>query len=896
MLKDKLNELMLQFEEKELKKIDILIELMDVCQSEEYDQTEKQENAEEFCEIFWILSCVIKLDFIDFDLFSVKQFKTFIDYLKVLSIEKESEKIYASKGIVLVQFLSALSNKDKTLFDDLKEKFKVFYEAIGIFAEQFSWIFKIKNEHGEYVYPIHELINGVVEDAKNPTEVNLVQLFFALQIYTKIKVDDITPVRQQVRDIAQKYNIKFLDLLCNNGSIIGGNLACRNNLINQVLMVHDGSKLIIRSTKKDYFGGQDVQAELNSESTPIAWFCEIKIEENWEFSSLEKILLGDNKNNKIEVLCDISKKNSYNVFYDDAFIIDRNNGRYLRTTNIFNDRQIVASLEKSYDNLSKNFWMIMREMKNGIRGVILKDNRVSTNVLTIDFLSTFYTELMDYNWKYTEYISNIPEDDFYQNSLIKLFFEERIECGKIEDALVCYLKFVEKYIHPEGIAEKSSMELVPKLIMPYQIYVPFNAKIDDFWGALLEKDYFPKGKEIVSAEIKRIRNKNQLYVDSKQIHLEKIEFDGEDFNSLPVGPYWVVKKTDDVFFISLKWRSIEKYLIKLNTIKEQCFISKEVFLNDSEFSRIVEIVKNTGFTDKLLKLYGMSIGSNKKILAIFKLYWHMQLFIEPGKEKEWFEKFKDLLLNKYYSDYVLNSDEWDGNFVDQIKQLENDDILFIGKESYGDGGTLCNIISKKLSDDRSIIKWAFDADKLNANLKKDDALGYYLNTSGREHKTISKIIFLIDNIISGSSTNKMLNYYFKGCGESKRSFLKLEKKIDDVFVTNNQILGKSVEIEIRCIFALDDESIPYGKSKVESENSRYTLKVNAMRLVPYNDYKVNENVGEMIAELYDKKYNSGLSDRAYVLRAHNMPCDKMLPDCMLKIETMGGLLQRRDEL
>ena len=903
MLKHRLEQISLDLENKALDRIKILIELVNLALSEKFENTEKEENIEEICRIFWMLSCEIKLDYVRSKDFSIDLFRNFIDYVNNLSLASERKNIYSHHGIVLVHFLSELANKDRLLFNTLKDKFNIFYTHIGEFTEQFSWIFQIKEDSGRFVFPIHDLLDGVIEDAKDPTKENLIQLFFALQIYTQIDFDDKVSIRQKVNDIAQKYNIKILELLCNNGSIIGGALAGKNNLVNQVLMVHDESHLIIRSTKKEYFGEETVQAENNSKNEEIAWYIVLDVQENWKFCSLNEILLGANLNAKIDVLLDVSNKSCYNVFFDKAFIVDRNDGRYLQITNQFKDKQIVESENKSYPCTSKYFWEIIGRSQNGIRSVILKENRLRTNILTIDFLATFFAYLVndDYaqNEKYLECIQSLTDDDFFQNALFKRFIDENKKQGKIENAIIRYFNFIKEYVKPDRYDENTSMELVPKLIMPYQFYEPCNGNIKVFFEDLLKYEYFSEEEgEIISVEIRKKRGKNLFYVDSKQIDVNAIKCDNEDDNIdiYEDGKTWAISRNGKYNLISPKWRELETYLKKIYEIWEECFLTKELFLKDSKFYEIATIVKNVGFSDKLLKLYGLTNESDRKALSIFKLYWHIQVFVDPENGKDWFDKFKDLILNKYYSDYALNCADWDSAFVNEIKKLENNDVLFIGKESYGDGGTLCNIVSKKISDDRSLVKWAFDASKLNSNLIKDDVLGFYLNAAGRDHKTISKIIFLTDNIISGSSTEKMLNYYLHDCKKNERSYLRLETTVDEILTTNKKVLGRDVNVEVRCIFALDDENNPYGKSKVEKDNLNYSLKVETMHLVPYNKYKVNENVGKIIAELYNIKFNSGLLNHAYVLRAHNMPCDKMLPDCMLKIETMGGILQRKNEL
>lgn len=899
MLKESLEKLSLKLEDKELNKIEILIELMSITQSDLFEHSEKEEFVEEICRIFWILSCKIELGAIRNERFSVKQFKNFIEYVENLSSTNEKKEIYTPPGIVLVRFLCDLSNKDRTLYDNLKDKFKIFYESIGKFTEQFSWIFRIKDESSKFVYPIHDLLDGVIEEAKSPTKDNLIQLFFALQIYNQINFDEVCSIHQKVIEIARRYNIRILELLCKEGSIIGGPLASRNNLLNQVIMVQNGETLVIRSSKSGYFGDEPVKAEINDQNEEIAWYIELKIQENWKFCSLKDILLGGNLNAKIDVLSDICKKSCYNVFYDDAFVINQNDGSYIQITNRFRDCQIVEFENKSCACLSKNFWKLIGNSQNGIRSVILKENKNESNVLTMDFLAAFYAELINEsdcdNAIYLDAIQTLPKEKFYQNSLFELFIKEYEKQNKIEEAVIRYYDFIKKYVVPDGCSKEASMDLVPRLIMPYQLFIPCEGDIKIVLDRKKETDITGK---IVPVELKKGKNKSRFYDILNQVYIDNFKLDNEDENidDYEGGEYWAINNNNEYIVFSPKWRKLEKYLKKLSEISADYILEEKTLLNEPDFCKLVTVVQNTGFTDKLLKLYGMTSECECKALAVFKLLWHMQSFVDSGELKKWFDVFKDLILNKYYSEYVLNSAKWDVEFVNQIKNLENVETLFIGKESYGDGGTLSNIISKNISGDRSIIKWSIDETKLNANLKKDDNCGYYLSIEGCEHKTISKIVFLTDNIISGSSTEKMLNYYFSKLGESKKSFLKLDTKIDELIKTNKRILGKDVEIEIRCIFAFDDKDIPYGKSKLEARKAHYALNVRALHVIPFSKYKVNGDVGKMIKDLYGKEFDPQYSNHAYVLRAHNMPYDNMLPDCMLKIETMGGLLQRKNEL
>ena len=369
MLENELNQLTIKFSANKADSAEILSDLIDLFIASEYSERDKC--IEDFCELFWILACEIKKESPEVDQIPIDKLERFVNDIGILSLKREYRKIYASKGVALIQFLRILLNNDKALYDSIKMQFKIFYESIGEFTDAFSWLFHIKRKNGEYVFSMHDLLSGVIVEAKNPTKDNLIQLLFALQIYNRINFEDES-LRKQIIKIARDYNVRILEYLCDYGNIIGGTLACKNNLINQVIIAQNKDKIIIRSTKRGYFNNESVLSERNHNGDEIAWFIEIKIDSNWELCSLEQILLGENSDAKKAVLLDICKNDHYNVFFEKDFIEDKENKNYLRFLNeSFGDTQIITPKGDLLENNSYNFWKLIKENKNGIRSVVL---------------------------------------------------------------------------------------------------------------------------------------------------------------------------------------------------------------------------------------------------------------------------------------------------------------------------------------------------------------------------------------------------------------------------------------------------------------------------------------------------------------------------------------------
>lgn len=64
-------------------------------------------------------------------------------------------------------------------------------------------------------------------------------------------------------------------------------------------------------------------------------------------------------------------------------------------------------------------------------------------------------------------LTELSEEDYFQNQLLKVYFEEELHNGRIFSALRKYAKFVSDYVNISQVSAKTKFAEYPNLIMPY---------------------------------------------------------------------------------------------------------------------------------------------------------------------------------------------------------------------------------------------------------------------------------------------------------------------------------------------------------------------------------------------------------------------------------------------
>lgn len=896
MLKEQLKRISFVLANEKESNIDWFKYLFSLMNSTEIQEEEKEENTVEFCNCFWNTSICMKYMPEEWDEQLISELKKYVVRLKISTENIKDEKIYRDKRIVLIRFLDALIVQEDKLFDgNLGEDFAEFYGCMNDVIDKLAWLFQIK-VGCEHLFPIQKLLNEVIESSANPTKDNLIQLIFSLQLFNKIKVSDEEDIRKRIIDISDKYHIEILKVLCSGGTLLFGDFAGANSTNNSVLVAKDNRNIVIRSTNVNYFGvSEDVIEELNGNGVLIGKCIKKEIKDNWEFMSISDVLKGTNKNAIYSLLENVYESGIFNCFMPEAIIVDKYDKSFLGFTNDFsyNDKVIVLENDISNKCDSESFWNVIQNEQNGIRGVRLVENRNRSNIITLDFMATFYNETKENDVTYISKLRNLNEDSFYQNQIFKLYFDKKTEKGEFKDAVIRYEQLVKKYINVLEMNESSPMTQISRLIMPYKIFLPYNGNVEEMYKDLIEKKYFGSA---IEGDLKKgiiklgKRNRKYLEIDGEIIEKEKIER-LEDYKPLEFSEneYWLIKcSTTDKYLLLEELVNVERKMHNLNEFSSQMSIVEDVILEDINFGKLSSIIYHIGFNSNLLKIYGMSKRCKDISLATFKLLWHMQVYCDDDFAK-WFGAFKKLYLEKFYIKYVLDPQKYDKLFVDQIESECDGKTLFIAKESSGERSTLHTIVEEYVQD-RGPIKWAFDAGKLNSEIVFDNKGYKFVKTNNY----IERIVFLTDNILSGGSTNLMIEYYIdkdkcqKREEAEKRSFLKLPFTFEHLLHVNKKVLNKDVDVKVKCIFAEDR-----GIKKVEQKWSTIGLQVDPIDTIQFLQYHVDEEVKFLLDKLYG---SDEPSDRfTCIFRAHNMPNNVILSENLVDIDKVGGIYKRDPE-
>lgn len=856
------------------------------------ENNERISVCSEACVVFWNMCLKMRVDTDSEEFVS-----SIIEFVRFTSVNlasnsdrqvQESDVFYLQKGSALVRFLFYLSSQNDSV-DNLDFDFIDYYGKLCDVMDSIKWLFQLRVED-KLLFPIHVLLDRIIVNDFKPTEENFLQLIFSLQIFNKIdEFDQEDDIRKNILEISEKHHVKILSYLCDRGELLHGEYASVNSLKNQVLIAKRNNSILIRSQNSIYFDSMvGVCEETNNLGNVIANYIEFELLPNQELSSFVDVMRNGCNKTKRDMLIDVLKRGCFNCLMPQSVIINKDTGRYESLLNVYshNDECIINSKDNYVENCWENFWNVLAKSQDGIRDAGLYVDSNNVNVLTLDFVIQFYRELvMEKTSSYLEMVANFKDDLFYQNQMIECYFERELERGEIVKAIELYYNFIKNHFNFKEVIESDPMTKFTKLIMPYAPFLPYSGNVDDLFNKMLLGEYFVSENieeyRLETMVIKRGRSNKRLYhIGDVEIEKKCIESDEYDIDELK-------DETCKVFYSSELGKAIylheyKKLELLLKDIRSICCnaVIQECFIGKSSVKDITAIIKMIGVGQEVAHIYGINeCEITADWIYLFKLLWHMQLYEFDEVRYSIFEK---LIFDNFYTDYILHMEGDVNTFIERLVLLEDGKTLFIAKETAGEASTLALSVEKRYFD-RGAIRWAFDANKLQKELIENDGKIYFKGSD----EPIKKVIFLTDNIISGSSTNKMLKYHLKNIvneGEI-RSFLDLP---DGKNVW--QIVKKNAidEIEIRCLFCFEE-----GKNKLKKIYEWDQVKVYAVNLIPEGRYTCTEDVKKIIEELYDEECQ-GLNQKC-VLRPINMPADKILPKKVKDVEKISGIFRRKDE-
>ena len=307
---------------------EILIECLDDFSKYTKDTQSVNKNYKEYAQIY----CLLLKGFTKFhpEIENPKYicktiFSCFQNIQNITHIEKDRKETTSDlKVIALLKILREVgttSNKRDIIND--------YAVPILDILSDIEFIFDIKDENGEYYFPLSNTIQHIISSKRfsnfengsiGEKDLRLLQL--AVRLFKKE-----SEIEKTLDSLKKDCNLKFINYLMSPCVLVDQN-TLPNYLKNRVMVFinPDNNQVLIRNDKRDYFSNcnpaQKVQEEKNYKGTPIGFFVEEHLGIG-HFSSFEKLL--EDEANRIPLLQLLFDKEYKNIFLDKALFKNNKN-------------------------------------------------------------------------------------------------------------------------------------------------------------------------------------------------------------------------------------------------------------------------------------------------------------------------------------------------------------------------------------------------------------------------------------------------------------------------------------------------------------------------------------------------------------------------------------------
>lgn len=789
------------------------------------------------------------------------------------SIAATQIPIYQKESFICgeYEFFRLLYNLEK---NDTSNSAKV-YELLGEDITPVDWIFSLK-KNDKFLYPLGTIMNDVIRN--NYFDVKtLFNLSFLLRIYVKHKIND-NEILTKIDELSKNYNIKCLEYIRAGGKQL---LSSQNVNENGTMIFRHNEKVLIRSTKKYYFGPkQSINEEKDSKNNVIAYFIEYCLPTNdIKFFSLTEFLRNAEPNaEKFEFIKKIYQKGHFNNFYQDAIYLNKQTHKYkfLNPYGSLDEKILIPAGKKyeKYNNDEEGFFDLLNasDKQYSLRQSIIW-SRKQFDILTLDFFS----ELTRLNKRPINLESDeISESDFLQNSLFKQYFEN---CGYFnEDTILNYLDFIQNNIFDLNNAEVEMNDDM-KLIFPYKIYAPdcfsdvcylYKHRLEDIQGEFCQFKIFNRGLE------------KCIEVNGKEVEIKDIEkniLNSSDIDNLNV-PSSIKEgffdEQNSVLYYDRQLTAVAKKLINFNQKIENYYLTYEVLKSKSDTSlkSIIDLIAAIKLDSINYDVFSVSPMEEVESILWYKLMWH---FVIMGWKSEQINSFLDLVLNRHYTGCALDYQDTVSNWYQSVNKMISDDSNLVFTKEKKQDTTLDNYIaeiSTSLGGKQAITQTDFDQSKVRLENNK-----FYYNE--REIKTI---VILVDNIMGGTSLKNALHHYFINGSE--------EDIHGKYFPCSTELKEKglknlNVKVIVKAIWSFSDV-----KDNAESLiDSSFDLSIECEEIIE-NKYKWNTDIKTITESLYGKVEKA----KYLIFRQKNMPCKSVFPKKVTDTTNLIGLFNRSKEL
>lgn len=880
--------------------------LWEISIKDNFSIKERQKFVKNFAELFWQLclknksGCKIAIDNEEYN----ANLLNFIDYMQPLISDYDVE-FYIDKEFIFISFLYNLKIRRKRYDPNNDFKFMNFYNKTFNEINEIKWLFSLVDNNNDKIFPIHLLLEDIANDFKVDEE-HYLKLIYSLELFNHLDKEEKSDnqIIRKMKSIATTYNIKLIEMLCDGGNVLFEN--ANNSILNGTIIVKKGNLILIRNTNREYF--QDRNRYENqyhgkfgfegSKDDITAYYYEYENVNNESLVDLKTLILEATAESRRNTLSFIFKTKNYNIFLGRCFWVNQDQNSFSKIVNPFTfmDQEIMdingneVSGATCYDKF-------LKEMKNNYfdLGTCTIAQRKPIDILTLDFVINFYSDFIKENAEGNDYLDRMmliakDNNEYYQNILFKIYFDDSIKKGMLEEAIKKYIDFIRKYYDYEKINTETLFICHNSLIMLYRPFCPFK-NMEGLYLKLQKNDY------VFNTEIKKIEikkkpmNRNEYLIDEISVDLENIvSLDGNQLEREDIcNGFCLYDPIEKKAYILSNTIQIEKRLEELESISKKTIISKEWESKClvEKIEQILNIIKNIGFSNTK-EYFGRKIDNSNfgkettNNIALYKLLWHIQV-CEFNNDR--FEKFCTLVLEYYYTDFVLNSSKYTKKFFDDLQEDSRKNKMIVAKESSGEGATLNCLFESYNDGTRGALQKAFDGIQIKDGYTKKGNKKYYLG------KELESIVFITDNVLSGKSTKDMLVFYIEDKKEKndKRTYLWDKSEIIPEII--GDVSSPNVKIELKTILCTER-----GINKIKKKYPQIEIKYQI--LLDDNHYNWNKDVENTIAELYflDKKRDYNKKKIQCIFRPCNMPSEKILPAFVKDISKLIGIFQRKEEV
>lgn len=806
----------------------------------------------------------------------IAELLSFVEALAVTQSSVKAEEEVRDRGeYIFIRFLHSIQKGV-----DCSEDVEKIYSELSSEIEKVDWIFSLKDDNNQYVFPLTQLMNTIVDNFSFDNS-NLYNLSLLLRIYIKNDLEE-GRIESKITKLVETHNLKCINYLMNGGRQILDSKSIKEN---QTMIFEQGKNILIRHPNREYFGDREtkLKEENDSKGNVIAYFYEYEVL-RFEKMSIQEFLTKENPcyPRKFKFFIDIMKNECFNLFYKDAIYTD-NNGDY-GILNPFgkNDKKIIYKDSKPENSFS-GFFNLIGQVRISLRQTILYRQK-SFDLVTLDFFCSFFNSVVKQEHKkFLEQLEkeDFQKEDFVQNIIIKTYF--KLDLEKVEAKLKRldnYVTFLDENFLKFNVNSKMDKDM--HLFMPYRIFWPeevekqycYTLVIDNSKSGIFEKF------QIVSEGLSRKVKVKGNFV-SKVKSLEEDDISIEDLNRERFKYGYYIPSENILYFNG----DNSKLGVKINEIKEKYDAMKleygvfdELKLEDLENTiKIIQAVKLHNINYEVFSVCPTLPNEEKESVAWYKLFWHFYLL---KWDVDQIKQFINLVTKRHFTQPAIDYSDKVSLWCEKITELKKETGNLVFQKEKTEGTTLDKYISEyssRLGGKQPIDNTQLDYRTLSVRDNK-------LSESGRE---VKKIILIVDNIMGGSSLKNALNHYFGFKEDTDKNYQYYPVSPE---IRGENFIQLNIPIEVHAIWCssrLKDGILDF---KFDSSDEKINISIKYVELIP-EEFCWNDDLKEILTTLYGEYRRADY----LIFRYNNMPYKSVFPKLVTDTSNLIGLFNRAEE-